>query len=211
MLANYIAGSQVVSDGPLIRARGGNLGQGMVDNLLPRYAEQLMRGQVFVYHVASQALLLAATTGGHPTIFNPLGSGVNWIPLRLEISFISGTTTISGLVWRKTLNAGAQAATAAPILTATLVTPDNGMMGMSGSPKVLWSPTTNTFTAAPAAFMSAGINLGAAAPTAGTIVSSVYNGEWGVAPGNAVSLCATVTTTTALFQITIVGMEVPIV
>ena len=211
MIEQYVVGSQVAPDGRITNARGGSFGQGIMDNLLPRYAEKLMRGEIFVYHVASQALLLAATTGGHPTIFNPLGSGVNWIPLRLEISFISGTTTISGLVWRKTVNAGAQAATAAPILTATLVTPDGGMLGINGSPKVLWSPTTNTFTAAPAAFMSAGINLGAAAPSAGAIISSVYNGEWGVAPGNAVSLCATVTTTTALFQITVVGMEVPIV
>lgn len=211
MDSNFFIGEQSLSSGGLRSLRAGQHGQQMVGNIFPDFFELLLRGRVYAYHVASQALLLAATTGGHPTIVNPVGSGVVWLPIALRLGFISGTTTISGLVWRQTLNVGGGAATGAAILTATLVAPVNALLGGGGvTPKCLWSPTTNTFTAAPAAFMSTGINLGAADPSVGGDLGRMYYGEWGVAPGAAVSLCATVTTTTSLFQITIIGAEVPL-
>ncbi len=210
-MPNLVVGEQSVVTGGGANRRGGFYGQAIGDMLLPRYGEQLLRGRCYIYHVASQALVLAATGGGHPTIFNPSGSGYIWIPLSLSLAFISGTTVISGLVWRKTTDAGSAAGTGLPIVTATLVTPQNALLGGGVAAHVLWSPTTNSFTAAPAAFCSAGINFGAADPSTGGGEKVDYNGEWGLYPGNAVSLCCTVTTTTALFQITIFGMEVPLV
>ncbi len=210
-MARLFVGEQNVVTGGSNNERGGFYGQAITDSLMPRYGEQLLRGRCYVYHVASQALLLAATTGGHPTIFNPLGSGYVWIPLNLTLGFISGTTVVSGVVWRQTASAGTAAATGSPILTATLVTPQNALLGGGVAAHVLWSPTTNTFTAAPAAFCSAGINLGVADPSVGGLLTKEYNGEWGVYPGNAISLCLTVTTSTAVFQISIFGMEVPLI
>lgn len=174
--------------------------------------ENARLGRAFVYTIASQALLLSATTGGHPTIINPIGSGVIFVPCFLNVSFISGTTVIGAVVLATTLNVGGGAATAAPIATATLVAKKSAAFGGPGSVTggCLWSPTTNTFTAAPVVDIATGINLGAAAPTGSGSYAFGGNGLPAYYPGTAMSVCYTVTTSTALFAITVVGLEIPI-
>lgn len=175
-----------------------------------RFADQNLRGNSFLYHVPAQALLLSATTGGHPTLFNPSGSGKTFIPIALRACFVSGTTVIGSVLLAETLNAGSAAATASPILTATLVAAKSARRGAGLTSVMQWSPTTNTFTAAPTVIAASGLNFGAAAPTGTGVYEARFDGALAFDPGTALSIVYSVTTSTALFQITLFGLEVPV-
>lgn len=184
-----------------------------ISQLNPALYAQAKAGNMFTYYIASQALLLSATTGGHPTVINPIGSGKDFIPVAIRVGFTSGTTVIGSVLLAETLAVGGGAATAAPIATATLVQTSirNAYRG-GGTAKnsvMLWSPTTNTFTAAPSVIMPV-LNLGAAAPTGTGTYESVLDGGLIFGPGTAMSVVYSVTTSTALLHVTILGVEIPI-
>ncbi len=175
-----------------------------------KYAEYMLKGNLFVYHVPAQALLLSATTGGHPTLINPTGSGRVFVPVALRLCFVSGTTVIGSVLLAETLNAGGGAATGAAIVTATLAAAARtARRGFAGNSNMQWSPTTNTFTAAPTVIAATGMNLGAASPTGTGEYSVNFDGTLGFEPGTAVSIVYSVTTSTALFQVTMWGIELP--
>ncbi len=116
-----------------------------------RYYDSARRGRLFVATSATGgiALIVAATTGGHPTLWNPEGSGRILSIISLGLGYVSGNNAPGSLAWNHTERAGVAPATASPILTATRV---NVLSGMAGGPvgsKAYWSPTVNTFTAAP--------------------------------------------------------------
>jgi hypothetical protein len=208
-------GPQSSGLGPVQAVRLTPDGSVVVSDLHGDYYESNVRGNMFVGASASAgiAILLPATTGGHPTLFNPLGSGVNVSITRLELSYVSGTHAPGAFEWAKTLSAGAAAATGAAILTATAVTAVPAMLGGTGVSKVIWSPTTNTFTAAPTFYRPVGIGLhtGASATAINPDVLIVdYKGDLVIAPGNAISLCYQTTTTTALFQVGLTWEEIPV-
>lgn len=189
-------------------------GAGVNSMIHGQFSEHTMRGRMFVYGISSQALLLSATTGGHPTIWNPAGSGMIFIPQALRLSFISGTTVIGGVNWHITLGAGSTVGTGLPIVTFTEVAARNCAVGASGgaarASAMKFAPTTNTFTAAPTFLAATGYNLGAAAPTNGGGPMPINeDGKIIIYPGAALSLCYTVTTSTALFAISIYGIEIP--
>lgn len=206
------AGPQTIATGAQAPPRLGNQGELVTSEMSGKHFEQLIRGNLFLYHNASIALLLSATTGGHPTVINPVGSGVVFVPLAIKLGYISGTTVISSILIAETLNVGGGAATAAPILTATLVAAKNAYRGGNSAKvsSVQWSPATNTFTAAPTVIYAPGINLGAAAPTGTGTYEAKLDGTLAFYPGTAMSLVCSVTTTTALFQVSIIGAEIPI-
>ena len=197
----YAKGSENVSPTGTIE------GATMVANWGPKYYEMVKQDRVFIYTILSQAIILSATTGGHPTIINPVGSGRNFVPLALRIAWISTAYTAGAVAWALTRNSGTGAATAAPILTATLVAQINARMGqnLNNTSKMLWSPTTNTFTAAPVVVAAAGI--GHVVTATDTSDNVVYNGEMVLEHGNALSLVYTVTTMTSLVTTTIWGYE----
>lgn len=204
-----LVGAQRALDGDRRMPRLGNQGEVITGEMFGKHFEQTLRGNVFLYHIASQAILLSATTGGHPTVINPAGSGVLFVPLALRVCFTSGTTTISSVLIAETLNCGAGAATGGVIATATLVDAKCARRPL-GRGRTLWSPTTNTFAAAPTVIYSPGINLGAAAPSVPGPYECKFDGTLAFEPGSAMSVTASVTTTTSLWHITIVGAEVPI-
>lgn len=197
-------------DGQKNAARGDRLGGLVTSSVSGRYYENTFRENLYVYHIASQALLLSATTGGHPTVINPTGSGVIFVPLGLRIGFTSGTTVIGSVLIAETLNVGGGAATGAPILTATLVDSKSARRP-AGRGRCLWSPTTNTFTAAPTVIAATGLNLGAAAPTGTGTYETNFDGSLAFEPGSAMSIVYSVTTSTALFHVTLFGLELPYV
>lgn len=203
-------GPQRAGDGVSILPRGGSQGEVITGEMSGKHFEQTLRGRVVKFHIASQALLLSATTGGHPTVINPFGTGVLFVPLSLRIGFTSGTTVIGSVLLAETLNVAGVPATAGPIPTATLVTPRNAFRGSEYGSKLLWSPTTNTFTAAPTVIEASGLNLGAAAPTGTGTYEAKYDGTLIFAPGTAMSVVYSVTTSTALFHLTITGLEIPL-
>jgi hypothetical protein len=188
--------------------RAGNQGEIVTGEMSGKHFEQALRGKLVTYHIASQALLLPATTGGHPTVINPAGSGVLFVPLSLKLGFTSGTTTIGSVLLAETLNA--LIGTGGTIPTAALVDAKSAYRGWGYKSALLWSPTTNTFTAAPTVLEATGLNLGAAAPTGTGTYETKFDGTTIFGPGTACSVVYSVTTSTALFHITLKGLEIPL-
>jgi hypothetical protein len=206
----FLSGKRTAADPVLGEDR-----QLLVDELHGRNFNAALRGQLFVASTASAgiALIVPATTGNHPTLWNPLGSGVDLNIVRLDVSYVSGNNAPTAIEWAVTKNAGAQNATGSPILTFTKVAVDSARIGGPVSSQALWAPAVNTYTAAPAFYAPTGLSLftGVAATAVAPFTMSVtYDGALVVAPGVALSLCSQAATTTALFQVAITFEEVPI-
>lgn len=216
-MTNYNGPQVVVSDGltPFDAHRVDRGGAQVVTGLHGTFYEQNSRGKVYIANSASGgiALIVPATTGGHPTLWNPAGSGVNLSIIRLELTYVSGNNAPTALEWAATKNTGSAIGTGAPIATATRVAPEAGLIGGPVNNASVWAPTVNTFTAAPVFCKSAGISLftGVAATAVAPFpLVAVYDGDFGVAPGTAISLCSQAATTTALFQVTVIYEEITI-
>lgn len=196
---------------PSLLNADGSVRVGQANN--PGY-EAAVSGRRFlaVSAVGGIALIAPAAGGGHPTLFNPKGSGVNVFIRRLVLSWVSGNNAPGAVEWAATLNAGAMAATGGAVLTATKVAVTNVIAGGPVASQVIWSPTTNTFTSAPAFLRPAGISLFTGIGTTAVApfkLEAEYD-DFGVAPDTAVSLCFQAATTTALFQIGITFDEIPV-
>jgi hypothetical protein len=186
----------------------------VVTDLHGKYYEQASRGKLYTGSSASAgiALIVPATTGGHPTLWNPSDSGVNVSVVNLELGWVSGNNAPGAIEWAYVLNAGSTHATGAPVATATLVAPV-GVLGGALINKAKWSPTTNTFTAAPVFLRSAGISLFTGIGTTAVAPFSLfahYDGDFVLGPGTAVCLCTQMATTTAVFQVSISWEEIAI-
>jgi hypothetical protein len=172
-----------------------------------KYAELAARGQLFNFSVkTAAALTLAATTGGHPTIWNPPNSGKILQIYRLCLNWLSGTNVVGSVNWRITANTGDAVGTGLPIATWIGQDPDPALYGAPFASKMRFSPATNTFTAAPAQLASSGINLPAASGL-NTMYIADYDGTLSIYPGNAISLCYSVTTSTGTWFTSIYGAE----
>jgi hypothetical protein len=203
----------VTLDNTQVSPKSDQYGNTTIQEFGGRYAELIRRSCMFMYNLpaAGQALLLSATTGLVPTIWNPLNSGKIFYVAAVGISWLSGATVAGSLNFCFTLNTGSAMFATAPIKTFVQVAnqPINALVGSTYTSSMLFSPTTNTFVAAPANNVSFGANINA---TNG----GGYVGFWDVgglvalAPGNAVSLTYSVTTSTALLNGTIWGYELPI-
>ena len=157
------------------------------------------------------ALIVPAAGGGHPTLWNPASSDVNVAVRRLELSWVSGNNAPGAVEWAYVLNAGDTHGTGSPIATATIVAPI-GTLGSGASNAAKWSPTTNTFTAAPVFLRPAGISLftgvGTTAVAPFVLRTDYENDEFVIGPSTAVCLCFQTTTTTALFQVAVTWEEI---
>ena len=208
----HVGPSTTVDGQEGIALRQGRNAELIVTNLHGRYYEQVSRGNTY-YATSTIGLIAAATAGGHPTLFNPLGSNVNLSVTHLHMAYASGTHVAGGVFWAYTLNCGASQATAGAILTFTRVASVNALIGSQNVAKGQWSPTTNTFTAIPVPFMGTGISetviTQASTENPNQIVIS-YDGTLVVAPGNAISLVHNAAGGAGLWYITVVWEEVPI-
>lgn len=214
MTLDAVCGVQQRSDGDYRHISTTNNGALHVQQFGGKYAEQARRGYLFNATVkTAAAFLISATTGNCPTLWNPSGSNKILYVNKLLVNFLSGTTTISSLQWMITKNAGSALGTAAPIVTFTEQTIEPAIGGAQFASQMKFAPAVCTFTAAPAFFASAGISFGAVAPTNGGCSSECvdYDGSIAVMPGNALSLCSSVTTTTSLWFASIMFSEVPLV
>jgi hypothetical protein len=178
-----------------------------------QYLDSAVRHRVYTGCSATGgiALIVAATTGGHPTLWNPSDSGRYLSVIRLALSYVSGNNAPTALTWHSTGNTGAQIATGAAILTGTRVAPV-GVVGGALDHKGVWIPTVNTFTAAPTYLMPTGLSLFtgvAATAVAPFVLRADYHGDLVLAPGTALSLCSQAATTTALFQVAVTWEEIP--
>lgn len=181
--------------------------------------EDTLNGQTQIFSTTTVAtaiaLTLAATTGNHPTLWNPSTSGRIFIPKKLILGFVSGTTVIGSVLLAKTLTQAGTAviASTGPVITFTDVTSTasyNGGIGAANAKatQMKWAPLVNTFVAAPSVFMSTEINFGAVAPTnGGNNFCHRFNGEAILWPGQALSVVYSVTTSTSLWYVTLIGVE----
>ena len=202
-------GPQIAPDGSLVNAAGDRYGATLIQNLGGIYAELARRNQLFMFSTpTAAALLVSATTGNCPTIWNPPASGKIFYPLRLAITWLTGATTVGSVLWTVTEDTGATIATASRILTWTDGTIKNAMVGGTAISSMRFAPAVCTFTTAPAFLASTGINI----ETTNQVhnVNEDYPGCIGIMPGNAISLNYSVATSTSTHYVTIWGAEVPI-
>ena len=190
----------------------GDAGELLTSPMHGRYYYAAKRNRLYVAAGATAgiAIIAAATGGGHPTLWNPLGSGRILSIKRLLLGYVSGANAPTSLAWNVTENAGSQVATGAAIITATKVAVANAIAGAPIDSKAIWSPTVNTFTAAPAYYRPTNLSLftGAAATAVAPFTfGEEYDDDLMIAEGTALSLVTQAATTTALFRITVLFEE----
>jgi hypothetical protein len=215
MPAHYV-GERSLQDGVNSEdaIRASRDGVQIVSEMHGKYYEQNVRGHLYTGTSASTgiALIAPAAGGGHPTLWNPAGSGVNVSVVKLMLSWVSGNNAPGAIEWAYVLNTGSSVATGAPIATATLVGP-LGILGGTWTPKAKWSPTTNTFTAAPVFLRPTGLSLFTGISTTAvapfTMIEN-YDGDFVIGPGTAICLCTQMATTTAVFQVGVTWEEAQI-
>ena len=180
-------------------ARDGSL---VVSEAHGKFYEQASRGNMYCALSASGGIALIAVAANIPTLWNPLGSGVNLELVRLQLGWVSGACAPVALNWDFLNPAGATVATGAPIASATFITPVNCLVGAGKVSQAKFAAAAITFTANPAFFMPTGIGIGTGAPTVvPSIISVDYDGQIVLPPGSALSLVAQAGTTTALYQV----------
>jgi len=178
--------------------------------------EAAVKGRVVAASSATGgiAIIAAATTGGHPTLWNPLGSGRIMEVLSLSVAYVSGNNAPGGLAWNLVKNTGATAATGAssPILTATKVDVESAMIGGVVDSKLYFAPTVNTFTAAPTYGRPISLSLFTGVAATAVAPFQMYekydrNNPLLIAPGAAICLVTSQATTTSLLRYTVMVEE----
>ena len=182
-----------------------------------RYYNSTLRGRMFSQAVTPLGLAIpiytATAIAGAVPIWNPPDSGVNVVPVFVDLGYGSGTADFGaiGLMARKL-----RAIATGELMTAMAnTTPMNGLFGAGQSSKTLSSNAgTCTVTAGAAGDWIrtiASINLEAATGTAhGTLVVHYdFDGSLIVPPGNLIYLAAT-KASVAIYASTVVWEEQPI-
>lgn len=199
MINELQVGTQTVSDGARVVARGGQQGDTIVSQLHGRYYEQTLRGNVF--HVSNQAAV--STTAGLATTFtglavaNPANSGYNMALLAVGVG--QAAAGAAGAVGIMT-GAGA----AAGSLTAR-----NALVG--GRASAMSQPSAGATIATPVLERVFG-SVGSVATTGYGLVAGLWyfaDGSLVIPPGFFVASYTTAATTTATIW-TFVWEEVPI-
>ena len=161
---------------------------------------------------AGIAMLAPATTGNHPTLWNPFGSGRVISIRKLRLAYVSAANTPGTFAWAATTDAGADIGpTGAAILTFTKVAVRNAYAGAGLDARALWAPAVNTYTAIPTVHRHIGLSqfTGVAATAVAPVeLGEDYDGDNLILPGAALSLCAIQTTDTALYRVTILFEEI---
>ena len=199
-------GPQYIADGiqPNLGLRATRDGSLALQETHGKYAEAASRGLVFhgVVGTAGIALIVSATTGNHPSLWNYQGSGYNAEVASLELGWISGAVAPTAIYFMLTANAGSQLGTAAPVVTFTQVATVNGLTNGAADAIMKWAPAINTYAAPPAFWKGTGIGLGTGAPTVTpSVIVFDYDGKIVLAPGNVLSLTSQAATTTALYSV----------
>ena len=171
-----------------------------------KWAEQASRGNVF--HATTLtggiAIIVAATTGNHPTLWNPTTAGYGAEFISLKAARVSGTDAPGAWYFCSTFPAGSAIATGGPIATFTRVAVVNGLVGGAADAIMNWAPSVNTYTAAPVFWAPVGITMftGTVAAVIAEIQLDIeYDGQTILGPNSALSVCTQVATSTALYAL----------
>ena len=204
-----IGGAQ---DADLIQGRQQEL---IVTELMGKYYTQAYNGNVFSARQAAAGAVVPifSNTTQQCGLFNPLGSGKNLVPVKLNGTYVSTTAAAGGFCLGYVTNCGGGIATgSAGITAATLVTPVNLNIGAGGKPAGIFMSAAIT-TAAPAVLMDLGVDqlvTTAATTSLGFFPFSYdFDGTVIVPPGNAIFVAGNIAVLiTMVFNI--IWVEAPI-
>ena len=125
-----------------------------------RYYPDVNAGQTFIGTTAVAGVKPPAYNATAHTfcLWNPAGSGFNFMLLHLLMGWSDTTGATGNVCISYQNNVGAQAATGSPITAATLVAPLNAKIGAGNSSASKFAPATATFGAATSLLMTTGIS-----------------------------------------------------
>lgn len=171
----------------------------IISELHGKYYNLLKAGRLFVGNQAAAGAILPiySNTTQQCGIFNPLGSGVEAIPVKLNIVYVDTTGAAGGLVLGYLKGCDAIATGSAGITVATLITPINLDLERGGGSKVKFMSSAIT-CAAPTVLMGLDINqmvLTAATTSLGQWKTGYdFDGYPAVKPGTAIFVAGNIAT-----------------
>lgn len=163
-----------------------------------QYYTDTYLGNVFVGSTAVAGVKPPAYNATAHTfcVWNPLGSGKNIVPIRLQAGWSDTTGAAGNVVISYQNGVGSQVATGAPITAATLVAPVNTKLGAGNASVSKFAPATITFASATSLLLTTGISqLVTTATTAviGTFTAEyLFNGSLIVPPGSAICVAGNI-------------------
>ncbi len=179
-----------------------------------RYYPEVALGRVFMGTTAVAGVKPPAynATAHVFALWNPAGSGKNFIPLRLNMGFVDTTGAAGNVVLSYQNGVGSQAATGSPITAFTHVAPLNCLIGSGLASVAKFAPATATFAAATSLLCTTGISeLVTTATDATNLYSKAFeefDGRIIVPPGTAICVAGNIALLSN-FDISLWWAEVP--
>ncbi len=178
-----------------------------------RYYPEVALGRVFMGTTAVAGVKPPAYNATAHTfcLWNPAGSGKNFVPLRLSMGFVDTTGAAGNVVLAYQSGVGAQAATGSPITAITHVAPLNCLIGSGIASVARFAPATVTFGAATSLLRALGISeLVTTATDATNLYSKAiedFDGTLIVPPGTAICVAGNIALLSN-FNITLIWAEI---
>jgi hypothetical protein len=208
----FLTGIQNQPDSQTILQAAGGYGQGLVAELLPKYAEFAKRGWTFAARSgAAAAIPIFTTLTNAPTLWNPSSSNRLVIPLKVMFTHASGAiNAFTGFVVCALSNTGDVYGTALPIITWANLAPVNMLLGRGSVSTSQFANGTVTWTVQPSAVQDIGLGTTVQGGANGEPYTMVYDfdGSLMVPPGTAIAIGGRLASGTALFWTTIVFAEI---
>lgn len=195
----------------------GAMGESLTGDMNGWFYEQTMRGNGYIWSTAIAGVALVAATAAmnNPTLINPNGSKRLLVIEKIAYNRTAVGTPVEGGVVYHFHRAAGIVGTGVDVVSLTQVAGQNARLDLSAAgdnSKMLFAPTTITFTAAPTFLVNAGISQAAATGTATGVNTftaiDLINGAIVVPEGQAFTIGANVSFSTT-YAISIYGFSIP--
>ncbi len=178
--------------------------------VLPAYT---LNGLSFIGATAAAGVTIPASNATAQVfgIFNPIGSGVEVLPVFLDIGISTATTpVVAGLCLVYQTSAGSQVATGAAITAFTAATPVNARLGLGQQSKVKFTPSAATLASAPSVLMQLGLSFQSTSANGGINYAHYdFAGLPTIPPGNFVGIGSTNAQSGTVTPISMGWVELP--
>jgi len=178
----------------------GKQGEGVVAELHGKYYTQAYRNNAFIGATAAGGVVPPnySTTAQTFGIWNPAGSGKNAILIAVDFGLVTlGTPAVSSLALSYTPNAGSSLATG-QISAITTAAPVAAIVGNTAASVCRFTPSAATTLAStflmPLPFSYFSTTTTTVATFASQLLHYDFDGSVGVAPNNAIWVCANILT-----------------
>lgn len=206
-------GPRRYGDGTVAMPRLTDEGASVVGEGCGKYYELCLQGNLFNYQTAVAGIVLnVAAAAGNFTIWNPAGSGKNFIPLIVRIGVVSGAAGIAGFIgYFRYPNAGANIGLPFSVFTDIAIA-STYLGGPTRKVPITRFSTTNTLPGAPTFIRTANFTMLQARTGNATIPFKMVedlNGEIVIPPGTTFSIAANAAIALTC-AICVTGAELPI-